>query len=167
MAFFPPYLRGLGLSGRQVSMMLAVAPTMNLGMPLAWGYLADRLRRPDLRLRLVTLGAFLFLLPLIVVQSMPGLLLCYVGHQSFAVAIVGLCDSIALEQVRRGADYGRIRLWGSLSFAVACLLIGPGLAARHAAHSPVVPALMAAALGCTFFASLGVRGEGGERARPH
>ena len=30
----------------------------------------------------------------------------------------GLTDSIALERVRQGADYGRIRIWGSFAFAL-------------------------------------------------
>ena len=35
--FFPPYLRSLGLSGRQISLLLAVAPLLHLCVPIAGG----------------------------------------------------------------------------------------------------------------------------------
>ncbi len=55
--FFPAYLRQIGLSGQQVSLLLAIAPALQLGVPLLWGWIADRTRRPDLVLRALCLGA--------------------------------------------------------------------------------------------------------------
>ena len=172
MPFFPPYLRGLGLSGREISLMLAMAPMLYMITPLAWGWIADRTRRPDLVLRAVLLGAFVGLLPLTLVRTMPGMLGIYAAHQVFAVAIIGLVDSLALERVRRGDDYGRIRVWGSLSFAVTCGVVGAVLERRGALPADrLVPILMASALGLSFLASLGLRGGGAtadhEHERPH
>jgi PPP family 3-phenylpropionic acid transporter len=165
--FFPPYLRSLGLSGRQISWLLAVAPLLHLGVSLGWGWLADRTRRPDLLLRLACLGGCLLMLPLVYVRTMPWLLLCHAAQQSFAVPIVGLVDSLALERVRQGEDYGRIRLWGSLAFAGMSGALGLVLAARgRSGGDPLVPAMIAACLGLAFCVSLTLRGHG-ERERPH
>jgi hypothetical protein len=124
-AFFSRYLHSLGLSGRQISFMLAAAPLLNLcGVPLVWGSIADRTRRPDLVLRLVSLFACVLMVPMIFVRTLPGMLLLYAGYQAFAVAIIGLIDAIALERVRQGADYGRIRLWGSFAFALSTAVVG-------------------------------------------
>lgn len=168
MPFFPPYLRGLGLSGRQISLMLATAPVLYMFTPLAWGWLADRTRRPDVVLRIVLFGAFLGVLPLIFVRTMPEMLGVYALHQLFSVAIIGLVDSLALERVRQGDDYGRIRVWGSVSFALTCAVVGSVLAARGAVPADrLVPMLMAGTLAGSFLASLGLAGRRAEPERPH
>jgi PPP family 3-phenylpropionic acid transporter len=165
--FFPPYLRSLGLSGRQISFMLAVAPVLHLCVPLGWGWVADRSRRPDVVLRLVCLMACLLMVPMIVVHSMPAMLFLYTGHQAFVVPIVGLTDAIALERVRQGADYGRIRVWGSFAFAISSLVVGRLLDWRgRTGGDPLVPAYIAGSLGAAFLVSLALRGQG-TRERPH
>jgi PPP family 3-phenylpropionic acid transporter len=165
--FFPPYLRSLGLSGQQISFMLACAPILHLGVPLGWGWVADRTRRPDLVLRLVCLTACLLMVPLVFVRTMPAMLLLYAAHQAFVVPIIGLTDAIALERVRQGADYGRIRLWGSLAFALSSLLVGWLLDARaRTGGDALVPAYIAVWLGVTFLVSLTLRGNA-TRERPH
>ena len=165
--FFPPYLRSLGLSGREISLMLAVAPVLHLCVPLGWGWLVDRTRRSDLILRLVCLAACLLMLPLVFVRSMPAMLFLYAGYQAFAVPIIGLTDALALERVRQGADYGRIRVWGSFAFALSSLTVGRLLDWRgRTAGDPLVPAYIAATLACAFLVSLTMRGQG-TRERPH
>jgi PPP family 3-phenylpropionic acid transporter len=165
--FFPPYLRSLGLSGKQISLMLTVAPILHLGVPLGWGWLADRTRRPDLVLRAVCLAACLLMLPLVFVRTMPAMLFLYAAHQAFAVPIIGLTDAIALERVRQGADYGRIRLWGSFAFAISSFVVGRLLEWRgRTGGDPLVPAFIACAMGLAFLTSLTLRGQT-ERERPH
>jgi len=165
--FFPPYLRSLGLSGRQISFMLAVAPILHLAVPLGWGWIADRTRRPDLVLRLVCLVAAAMMVPLVFVRTMPAMLFLYAGYQAFLVPIVGLTDAIALERVRHGADYGRTRVWGSFAFAISSLVVGKVLDWRGRTDGdPLVPAYIAALLGVTFLVSLTLRGQAAPE-RPH
>jgi PPP family 3-phenylpropionic acid transporter len=98
---------------------------------------------------------------------MPAMLFLYAGHQAFAVPIIGLTDAIALERVRQGADYGRIRLWGSFAFALSSLVVGRLLDQRgHTNGDPLVPAFIAATLGLAFLVSLTLRGAAA-RERPH
>jgi PPP family 3-phenylpropionic acid transporter len=147
--------------------MLAVAPMLHLCVPLGWGWVADRSRRPDLVLRLVCLTACLLMVPLVFVRSMPAMLFLYAGHQAFAVPIIGLTDAIALERVRQGADYGRIRVWGSFAFALSSLVVGRLLDWRGRSDGDaLVPAFIAGTLGIAFLVSLTLRGQGA-RERPH
>jgi PPP family 3-phenylpropionic acid transporter len=152
--FFPPYLRSLGLSGSDVGWMLSVAPVLHLFVPLGWGWVADRTRRPDLLLRVACLGAAALMVPVVLARTTPGLLLLYALQQSFTVPIVGLADALALERVRRGEDYGRMRLWGSVAFAVASGGLGTVLAARGRTADPLVPAAIGGCLGLAFLAAL-------------
>lgn len=165
--FFAQYLRSLGLAGWVISAMLSVGPVLHLVMPMGWGWLADRTHRPDLVLRAVCLAACLLMVPLVFVRTMPAMFLLYTAHQAFAVPIIGLTDALAQERVRRGADYGRIRLWGSVAFALSSALVGLVLQARGRDDGdPLVPAVIAGAFAAAFLVSLGLRGQA-EREKPH
>jgi MFS transporter, PPP family, 3-phenylpropionic acid transporter len=165
--FFPAYLRQLGLSGRQVGVLLAIPPALQLVVPLGWGWLADRTRRPDRVLRALCLGAFLASLPVIFARTMPALFAAYFAQQIFAVAIVGMADSVAVERWRRGAAYGPTRAAGSAAFMTACLVAGWWLDVRGLLPADrLVPTLVSVGLAASFLAALGLRGRAmGER--PH
>jgi len=85
----------------------------------------------------------------------------------FAVAVGGLADAFAVARVRAGAVYGRLRLWGSIGYVVAAVLVGALLAARGRAADRLVPIAMWLSLGCAFAAAWPLRGAGEAAARPH
>jgi MFS transporter, PPP family, 3-phenylpropionic acid transporter len=165
--FFPAYLRQLGLSGRQVGILLAVPPALQLCVPLAWGWLADRTRRPDRILRILCLGTFLASLPVIFARTMPTLLAAYVAQNLFGVAILGMADSVAVERSRTGAAYGPTRAAGSAAFMSICLIAGWSLDLRAVpGGDTLVPALVSIGFGATFLAALGLHGHA-PGPRPH
>jgi MFS transporter, PPP family, 3-phenylpropionic acid transporter len=165
--FFPAYLRQIGLSGQQVSLLLAIAPALQLGVPLLWGWIADRSRRPDLVLRGLCLGALLSSLPVIFARNMPALFVSYLAQQFFAVPIMSLADSLAVEKSRRRGHYGTIRATGSASFIAACLLVGWWLDLRAIPRGDsLVPILICFGYGLSFLASFKLTGHPDEQ-RPH
>lgn len=165
--FFPAYLRQLGLSGRQVGVLLAIPPALQLVVPLAWGWLADRTRRPDRVLRALCLGAFLASLPVIFARTMMTLFAAYFVQQLFAVAIVGTADSVAVERWRKGAAYGPTRAAGSAAFMTACLVAGWWLDLRGLLVADrLVPTLVSVGFAASFLAALGLRGRA-VGPRPH
>ena len=168
MPFFSPYLLGLGLTGRQVSTVLCVVPLLNMGVPLFWAWTADRTHRHARILSGLCLGALCGYLPLLLVRSFPGVLASYAAFGIFGVGIGTLVDSVAIAQVRRGGDYGRIRLWGSIGYMTSAIGVGALLTARSRQSADrLVPALVAGALLATFLVSLRLRGTGEPAARPH
>lgn len=165
--FFPTYLRGLGLSGRELAFMMSVAPVLHLGVPLGWGWLADRTRRPDLLLRIACAGGGLAILPIIGLRRLSAMAAVYGLYQFFYVPILALADSLALDRMRKmGEDYTRVRLWGSASFLAVCATVGWILEARGRPADPLVPALMGTGLLTAAAAAFGLKGEPG-RAAPH
>jgi MFS transporter, PPP family, 3-phenylpropionic acid transporter len=164
--FFPSYLRGLGLGGSQVALMMAVAPLFHLAVPLGWGWLADRTRKPHLLLRVACAAAALLMVPVAGLRALPALLALYAAHQLFAVPIGSLTDSLTLDRLRRtGGEYSRIRLWGSASFLAVCAGVGPLIDARaRSGGDPLVPALIAAGFGLAALVTFGLRGESGRPA---
>lgn len=165
--FFPAYLRQIGLSGRQVSLMLAIQPALQLFVPLAWGWLADRTRRPDRVLRGLCLGAFLTSLPVIFVRSMPALLGVYLAQQLFAVSITSLSDALAIERSRRDGRYGSIRATGSASFVAVCLIVGWWMDLRGVrGGDALVPIAISVGFALSFIAAGRLEGHGGKEL-PH
>jgi PPP family 3-phenylpropionic acid transporter len=166
MTFLPAYLRGLGLSGRQISTVFAVQPLLAMVAPLGWAYLADRTHRHDRVLRVVIGGAWLGLTPLLFARGFGMVLLGWALYAVFGVAVSGLADAFAVARIRAGAIYGRLRLWGSVGYVFAALLLGAVLSARARAADRLVPAAMWLVLGCAFVAALRLRGEGEATTRP-
>jgi PPP family 3-phenylpropionic acid transporter len=165
--YFPAYLRQIGLSGQQTSLLLAIPPALMLGVPLLWGWIADRTRRPDLVLRALCLGAMLGGLPMIFARSMPALFASYLAQQFFVVSINSLADSLAVERSRGSGRYGVIRATGSASFIVVCLAVGWWLDLRAIPRGDsLVPILICVGYGLTFLASFTLTGHR-DAQRPH
>jgi PPP family 3-phenylpropionic acid transporter len=165
--FFPAYLRQIGLSGQQVSLLLALQPVMQLGIPLLWGWIADRTRRPDRVLRGLCLGAFFSTLPMIFFKQLSALFPSYLAQQFFAVSIISLADSLAVEKSRRTGGYGAIRATGSASFMTICLVVGWWLDSRGViGGDALVPLLISIGFGISFLASFTLTGHVDDQ-RPH
>jgi PPP family 3-phenylpropionic acid transporter len=165
--YFGAYLRGLGLTGREISTILSMTPLLAITTPLAWAYLADRTKRHATILRAVSLGACLGFLPVVFSRSFGGVLLGWTMYAVFNAPVTTLADSLAIARVRAGADYGRMRQWGSLGYIVAALACGALLTARGArVADPLMPAAMALGLAATFLASVRLRGTGETKELP-
>ena len=167
MTFLPAYLRGLGLSGTEISTVFAVTPLFALALPLAWAYLADRTHSHAKVLRAVVCGAWLGFVPMLFARRFPVIVAGWALYASFSVAVGGLADAFAVARVRAGAVYGRLRLWGSVGYVVAAVLVGALLTARGRPADRLVPLAMWLALGCAFAAALRLRGAGEAAVRPH
>ena len=166
MTFLPAYLRELGLSGREISMVFTVTPVLALFVPLGWATLADRTQRHDRVLRIVMAGAWLGFVPMLFARSFPVIFASWALYGLFAVAVAGLADALAVARVRAGAVYGRMRLWGSVGYVIAAIVVGALLSARGRAGDRLVPLAMWLAIGCAFVAALRLRGAGEAAARP-
>jgi len=167
MTFLPAYLRGLGLTGREISTVFAVTPLMAMVLPLAWAYVADRTHRHDRVLRIVVGGACVGFVPMLFARTFSAVFAGWAAYAMFSVAVGGLADAFAVARVRAGAVYGRLRLWGSVGYVVAAVLVGALLAARGRVADRLVPITMWLSLGGAFAAAWTLRGAGEPAARPH
>jgi PPP family 3-phenylpropionic acid transporter len=127
--FWPVFLSGRGLGAREIALLFAAAIWVNVIATPAIGALADRLDRRRLVMIVLagiaiagyagmwTAGGFWALLVLTVIAG------------TSQAAIMPLGDSITLAAVRDiGIDYGRVRVWGSVTFIIAAVASGLFLA---------------------------------------
>lgn len=155
--FFPAWLEARGIQGLTMGAVSALLPAMGILGPPAVGLLADALGLRGSILRIASLGAGLSLGALAVLGAAGGALtpiVIFVAVLLYAVfrsPMIMLADVVTLERApAAGTTYGRVRLWGSVGFLVAALVVG-----RHAdLHAPAtLPAITAALLGAAALAA--------------
>jgi MFS transporter, PPP family, 3-phenylpropionic acid transporter len=130
-AFIPywgPYLEARGFSALQIGMAFALMGVSRTVMPVAWGIWSDR---GEQRMRLIRLATVLSLACFMMIPlvgsfgAIAGLMLAY---SLFWHALLPQFEVVALNHLAvTGADYSRVRLWGSVGFVVAVLSVGPVL----------------------------------------
>lgn len=149
--FFPVFLAGRGLSESQIAIILAAPLAIRIVFAPVTGAIADRLS--DRRYAIIAY-AWIAAISFAGFYYGGGFWWVLAVASVFAVfwtAVVPVADSIALSLVHHtGADYGRLRLWGSVAFIVANLSAGPFLEGRT---SQAVFWLILALLAVTAFSS--------------
>jgi len=125
MPFFNVYYAHLGLSGLQIGILSAAFALMTLFVGPALSLLADR-RHWQKRLLLISIGSTGALLILFIFPRtfVPLLILVLIRSVLFSPMMSVGDGMVARMASRYGIDYGKLRLWGSLSFAVAALICG-------------------------------------------
>lgn len=128
-AFFPfvsLYLRGRGLSPDEIGLTIAVMASARLLANPIWGHVADTTIGRVVALRIGTVIVALAALSMNIVDG-----LLPIAVVSFVLAAGQVSggtnlDAIALAHLgeERMTDYGRMRAWESLSYAVGCLGFG-------------------------------------------
>lgn len=145
--YLSPYLRDLGLTGHQIASVLSMIPLANLGVPLLWGWIADRTHRHERVLRGVCLGSAVGMLALWRERRFEGVLGAYGLFAVFNVGIGPVVDALTVSSSPEGRGYGRVRMWGSFGFLVAAAAGGVLLTLRGSRPAdPLVPLLMAGGL---------------------
>lgn len=136
--FLPPYLKSLGFSMTEVSVLNSLVPALMIFVPPLWGLAADRTRRPTMLLKVACAGAAISFSFLIVAQSFVTVALVFCAFGVFATTISALADTIAVSEAKRiGTDYSRLRIWGSIGFIVASYSFAQHLS-DHGSGSDVV-----------------------------
>lgn len=123
--YFGLYLHGIGLSPREISFLLSLTLAMRLFGPFLWGRIVDRGMPRLLAIRLTLLGSVAALSAYPVADGFAGILLATLAWAFFWNGNLPVVESLAFDCLReRTAQYGRIRMWGSLGFIVAVLALG-------------------------------------------
>ncbi|MCA0972750.1 MFS transporter [Halobacillus litoralis] len=114
-----------GLNHTQIGLVIAALPLVTIFIQPVWGMLSDVTRRPKrlLMIASVVASALGFFYP--VLELFPALLLGIIVIALFQSGIVPLSDSLSLNFVQKHhKEYGNIRLWGAVGFAVAVFVLG-------------------------------------------
>ena len=128
MPFFPVWLAARGFAPEQISVLLAVPMAVRIVITRSAGRLADR--HPNRRgpILVATAAAALGFAVVGLVSGFTATLAAMSLMAVFWTSILPLTEAFALQGMRLfGADYGRMRLWGSASFILANFAAGSAL----------------------------------------
>ncbi|MFC4766856.1 MFS transporter [Effusibacillus consociatus] len=120
------YLQSFGLSGVQIGTLLSAGPIVAILVQPVWGILCDRFRaqKKVLVLALTSAAAVGLLFPA-AGGSYILFLLLYVVMVLFQSAMVPIIDAMTLFHLQKSkGDFGNVRLFGALGFAVAVWVAG-------------------------------------------
>ncbi len=127
--FLPLWLEWRGLSAAEISIVVAVPFFLRIGVSPSVAFFSDRSGRHG---RSITLLAFWSTAMAALLVQLSGFLVILLAAVALSLAmttIMPLTEVIAVRGVRsHGCDYGRMRLWGSLTFiaasSIASIFIG-------------------------------------------
>jgi MFS transporter, PPP family, 3-phenylpropionic acid transporter len=115
----------VGLSGAQIGVITSIGPVVMILIQPVWGMFSDYTKRPKLLLTVASVGAGLSGLTYVFAEEYFLFVTIAALLAVFQSAVIPLSDSIAMNYVRRhGGDYGKIRMWGAVGFAIAVWIMG-------------------------------------------
>ena len=124
--FLPVYLQSHGYDAADIGAMLAVGTATKILAPNLWAWWGDR---QGTRMRVVRVGIcgalVTFSLLLIVDNSFWVLAITLASYNFFWNGVLPQFEVITLQHLAAAeANYGKIRLWGSVGFVLAVLAVG-------------------------------------------
>jgi MFS transporter, PPP family, 3-phenylpropionic acid transporter len=119
------YLRDLGLSSLQVGTLYSIPSLARIVIPLLVGYFADRFNQRRSLLIVAALGQLIPLSLIFWLHSYGYLLILISAFAVFNSTVLPLGEATVQEEHEKGSlDYGRTRLWGTLSFILLAIAYG-------------------------------------------
>jgi MFS transporter, PPP family, 3-phenylpropionic acid transporter len=126
--FWGPYLRSLGFGASEIGELMAILLGTKLVAPYIWGWIGDHSGRRMPVIRLASLLAAISFGGVLAGDSYLWLAAVMLLFSFFWNAALPQFEAITLNHLgSRVSRYGRIRLWGSVGFIAAVLLLGPAL----------------------------------------
>jgi PPP family 3-phenylpropionic acid transporter len=160
--YLPVWLHWRKLDADEIAVLLAAPLFTRILFTPVISFAADRVGGRRTILIALAWGSLLSFLLLWAASGFWQMLLASVVLAVNWTTIMPLIETVAVTGIRTGAlDYGRVRLWGSLSFIVASL--GSGLIIGKIGPEVVLPLLVAATALMVFGAHLLPRELGGRR----
>jgi len=123
--YFNLYCYHLGFTGLQIGILSSLRSLAMVLFPLIWGSLADRFQiRKPIYILCTFLSTSVWLLYLYCVDFWPMLLITAV-YGIFYAPIISFLEAVTMDVLgKEKKSYGRIRVWGSISFIGMVLMLG-------------------------------------------
>lgn len=123
--FFPLVLEARGLTVDEIGFVLGLSTVVRIAANPVLTNLSDRTGRRRISIFAYSVLSGVFLGGFAATSGITSAWVTVAGLMAFWSPIVPLCDAYALDVVRNtGADYARMRLWGSVAFVIANLVGG-------------------------------------------
>ena len=158
--FLPVVLKERGLSAAEIGVVLAVAAAAGFVSTPLWGHLADGRLGAERALVFSSVAAAVAVVMLVLAHSFVAVTIVVVLVTAARSATASLSDAIALEHLGDDrAQYGKVRLWLSVGWAISACLWGLVLQVGSLDWMPWVYA------GCVLLVAVSAYSLGGRRTQ--
>lgn len=141
--YLPVWFDWKGLTASQIGFVFAIPMFFRIIFTPLISYTADKRGNRKLFLLYLAWGSLLSLTLMLWADGFIVILILHLVFSLFWTSVMPLTETMAMAGVRReGLDYGRMRLWGSISF-IAASLVG-GVAIERYGSVSVIWVLIAA-----------------------
>lgn len=125
MPYWGPYLEARGFNAVQMGIAFGLIGITRSFMPVVWGVWGDRAASRMHLIRWAAVASLILFMAIPFAGSIVWIGALMVGYVLFWHALLPQFEVVALNHLNlRGADYSRVRLWGSVGFVVAVLSLG-------------------------------------------
>ena len=122
----------MSLSPVQIATLYAIPSIARIFLPPIYGYVADRHQHRKAILRFTAVGQVVPLLLLLYFHSYPAILILISIFSLFNAAVLPFTEATVQEEQEKGKlDYGRTRIWGTLSFILIAATFGKVIERFH------------------------------------
>lgn len=140
--YFPLWLKWQGLTAVEIGLVTSVPLFVRIVATPLIGLAADRAQSVRQIVIIAALCALFAALALMVSSGFFMVLVFFSVFQIASLAMMPLAEVAAMQGVRdKGLDYGRMRLWGSITFIAAN--VGGGFLIAEAGNVAILPILIA------------------------
>ncbi|MCU0559546.1 MAG: MFS transporter [Desulfobacterales bacterium] len=143
--YFNLYCYHLGFSGLDIGVLSALRAVSMVVFPLLWGVAADRTHRRRPIYILCHMASTCIWAGFLFTEDFTAMALITVAYGVFYAPIISFLEAFSMDMLGRDkSSYGRVRVWGSLSFIGVVLSAGPVIDAFSA--RVILPAILAGSL---------------------
>lgn len=123
--YFNLYCYRIGFNGWQIGTLSALRSVVMVLFPLLWGSLADRLNLRKPIYILCNVASTIIWAGFLFTTEFNLMLLIMVCYGIFHAPIISLLEAFTMDVLRgEKKSYGRLRVWGSVSFITVVLILG-------------------------------------------
>lgn len=123
--FLALYYESRGLSGSEIGLLGAISPLVGLVAAPFWSGLADATRRHKAIFSFAVVSVVVTSMLIYQAGSLAWLIPIIIGFSFLGAPIMPLMDSNTMALLEGRKDqYGRIRLWGAVGWAVSAFIVG-------------------------------------------
>ena len=140
--YFNLYCYHLDFSGTQIGLLSGLRSATLVVFPFFWGMLADRFARRKSIYLVCNLLAVLVWSAFLLTREFAPMLIITGLYGIFYAPLISFLEAYSMDIL--GEDkkaYGRVRLWGSISFILVVTLLGPAI--DHLGIGIIIPLILA------------------------
>lgn len=118
---FSQFLNFRSFTGLELGLTFSLGSLATIIMQPIWGYISDKFKNPKQIIFFITLAACIAAFMISINTKIIFIIIFYIMFQAFFSGIGPLSDSIVLGS---SFEFGKIRLWGAIGFAVGVQVAG-------------------------------------------